>query len=370
MNNPKCEACGGAMKRNGTTSSGAKRWRCKVCGASRTHRIDSEAKRLKMFLKWLFSKDCQKDMAGAGRTFRRKCSAFWKLWPISPYTGEVHDVVFLDGIWVGRDAVVLIACTKDHVLAWHLAKSENARSWAVLMSKVAPPAMAVADGAGGFAKAARAVWPSTRIQRCTFHVFCQVKRETTTRPKLDCGRELYAIAKDLLKVKDGQTAAKWLGSYGEWCSKWEGFLKEYTLQDGKRQYTHRRLRTARNGLNRAIRQNVLFTFVEMADERGGEWDSTSNMIEGGVNARLRSMLNNHRGLSKIRRIKAIFWWCYMHTECPLGAPEIIKEMPTDEEMEGYFSLASQERTREDGGPEEYGSGVDWNELHRAVEYRP
>ena len=65
-----------------------------------------------------------------------------------------------------------------------------------------------------------------------------------------------------------------------------------------------------------MRSGELFTFVEMSDERGGEWASTNNMIEGGVNARLREMLRMHRGLSTIRRIKAIFWWCYMHTEAP------------------------------------------------------
>lgn len=369
MDNPKCGACGAAMKRNGFTSSGAQRWRCKGCGASQTHRIDSSAKRLAAFLDWLFSKAAQKDMPGGGRTFRRRCARFWELWPIAPATGEVHDVVFLDGIWIGRSAVVLIACTREHVLAWHLAQSECSASWAVLMSKVAPPAMAVADGAGGFAKAAAAVWPATRVQRCLFHVFCQVKRETTSRPKLDCGKELYALAKQLLKVADADGAIGWMLDYAKWCDKWEGFLKEFTIQDGKRLYTHQRLRKARRGLNKLIKDNVLFTFVSMAEERGGKWDSMSNAIEGGVNAQLRSMLREHRGLSKMRRIKAIFWWCYMRTECPLPAAEILRRMPTDAEMEGYFRLASSKGSREDGAPEEYGAGVDWNEFHMPTEYR-
>ena len=29
---------------------------------------------------------------------------------------------------------------------------------------------------------------------------------------------------------------------------------------------------------------------------------------------VREMLRNHRGLSELRRIKAVFWWCYMHTK--------------------------------------------------------
>ena len=34
-NRPRCH-CGGDMKRNGTTSNGTTRWRCKTCGASLT----------------------------------------------------------------------------------------------------------------------------------------------------------------------------------------------------------------------------------------------------------------------------------------------------------------------------------------------
>lgn len=73
--------------------------------------------------------------------------------PLPSCTGEVRDVVFLDGIRVSG-LVVLIACTKEHVLAWHLATSERSGAWAALMAKLAPPAMAVSDGSPGLAKAA------------------------------------------------------------------------------------------------------------------------------------------------------------------------------------------------------------------------
>nr|WP_269509067.1 hypothetical protein [Corynebacterium faecium] len=42
-NQPRCY-CGGEMKRNGTTSKGTTRWRCKQCGASKTdHEIGRPA---------------------------------------------------------------------------------------------------------------------------------------------------------------------------------------------------------------------------------------------------------------------------------------------------------------------------------------
>ena len=72
VDNPICSACGSTMKRNGHTSSGATRWRCKGCGASLTHRIDNAAKRLAEFLDWLMGKGAQADLPGEGRTFRRR----------------------------------------------------------------------------------------------------------------------------------------------------------------------------------------------------------------------------------------------------------------------------------------------------------
>ncbi|MCR2035388.1 IS1249 family transposase [Adlercreutzia mucosicola] len=357
------------MRKNGTTSSGRQRWRCSACGCSSVRKIDSRAKRLDMFLRWLFSKATQADMGCSRATFKRMTREFWRIWPIAPFTGEVCDAVFLDGIWIGRDAVVLIACTREHVLAWHLARSECASAWAALMMRMPAPAMAVTDGAPGFAKAASAIWPATRIQRCTFHAFCQVRRCTTSRPKLDAGIELYSLARRLSKAKDANAAVQWLADYAMWCSKWEKFLREFTLGDGRKQYVHERLRKARRAPSKPVGSGELFTFVEMSEERGGEWDSTNNMIEGSANAQLREVLRLHRGLSTIRRIKAIFWWCYMHTESPLPPADILRVMPTDDQVEGLFASTSKKRKRDDGAPEEYGSGINWGEFHMPTRYR-
>ena len=40
--------------------------------------------------------------------------------------------------------------------------------------------------------------------------------------------------------------------------------------------------------------------------------STNNAAES-LNARLREMLGNHRGMSLMRRVKAVFRWCHMHS---------------------------------------------------------
>ena len=139
-------------------------------------------------------------------------------------------------------------------------------------------------------------------------------------------------------------------------------------KDGKKAYTHERLRKARRSLNGLVREGTLFTFVEMSQEHGGEWPSTNNAVES-VNARLRDTLRHHRGLPLMHRIKAIFWWCYMHTENPLPPAEIIRVMPTDDDVDGLFAAASPGKRRDDGAPEEYGAGIIWSEFHMPTDYR-
>lgn len=68
------------------------------------------------------------------------------MWPIAPETGEVHRVVFADGIYLARNVVVFIASTGKHVIGWYMARSKNSRAWSALMAPIPPPEVVVADG--------------------------------------------------------------------------------------------------------------------------------------------------------------------------------------------------------------------------------
>lgn len=92
---------------------------------------------------------------------------------------------------------------------------------------------------------------------------------------------------------------------------------------------------ARRSLVRLVNAGTLFTYLDPGLAADGPLPATSNSIEGGVNAQLRAMLRDHRGLSIERRAKAIFWWCYMHSPDPLPAAEILRAMPTDRSIARY-----------------------------------
>lgn len=229
MKSKRCPVCGAPMKRNRRPGAGSQRWRCEECGSFAIHSVSTDERDLKAFRAWLMSKDTQVDMLGQGRTFRRRASRFWGIWPMPEATGEVHKVAYVDSIYLARNVCVLIACSDERVLAWYLCRAETARAWKALMACVAPSEMVVTDGGSGFAKACGEVWPETRVQRHIFHALCQVRSWATALPNLQAGVELYALAKELLHLETLAQAQWWQERFMQWCEFWCTFWRRGAL---------------------------------------------------------------------------------------------------------------------------------------------
>lgn len=364
-----CPVCKNACIKYGKNKSGSQRWFCNNCKSIYTHKMDHSSKQLKLFLTWLFGKQAQKEMPGEGRSFRRKTNRLWEIWPLPPKVEVQREVVYVDGIYIGRKACILICCDDKCVLGWYLCRYENARAWKTLMSRIAEPVMVVSDGGTGFTKALKKTWPKAKHQRCLFHVFCQVKRYTTRKPKTAAGIELYALAKDLLHLETKKEKEKWEVRFMNWMRKYNKFLSQLTYDEyGNSRYAHERLIKAQRSIMRLLKESTMFTYLD--EDLTREIDripKTNNQIEGGINSRLREMLRTHRGLSVERRIKAVFWWCYMHSPDPLPATEILKVMPTDKSItEIYRKMTNQEKLS--GTIPDWGDAVVWSELHTSGEY--
>ena len=262
MRQIKCPDCNETCIKHGVLKSGSQRWFCKHCKVAFTVKINNLSKELSLFLNWLFSTNIQADMPGKGRTFRRKTAKFWSVWPLPPKVEEVHDVVYLDGIYLARNLCVLICCNDTHVLGWYVCRYEHARAWQCLMERIAEPKVVVSDGANGLPKALRKVWPHSSHQRCLFHIFCQVRRYTTSRPKTLAGKDLYSLAKALFNVKTMDQAFIWINELSAWRMTYSDFLREMTIDEfGNKRSTHERLLKAESSLWRLIRQQTLFTFL-------------------------------------------------------------------------------------------------------------
>lgn len=105
----------------------------------------------------------------------------------------------------------------------------------------------------------------------------------------------------------------------------------------------------------------------LALTKAGPLPSTNNMIEGGVNSQLRAVLRNHRGLTSVKRVKAVFWWCHAHSGDARTAREKLATMPTDADIDFLFSVYSASPSRDDGGPE-WGDRAVWEDLHHRDPY--
>ena len=125
---------------------------------------------------------------------------------------------------------------------------------------------------------------------------------------------------------------------------------------------HERLVKAERSLWQLVKHEVLFTYLTDALATERALPATNNRIEGGINAQLRAMLRDHRGLSVERRIKAVFWWCYLHSPYPLPYNEILKAMPTDKSVAKIYKEMSERQTLEEEIPT-WGDAIVWSDLH-------
>ena len=164
MNIPDCPACGGRMRTNGTTSAGRTRWRCKECGSSTSRTYDHRAADLRSGLDWLFFTRTLAQGPVSARTQQRRNRLIWSLMPPVPLVRQRHDVVQVDGIWLHRRAVVLVAVADGHVIGWRVARHEDSVVWGLLMGRIAAPRVLVCDGGGGIAFGSRLL-PQSQVTR-------------------------------------------------------------------------------------------------------------------------------------------------------------------------------------------------------------
>jgi len=151
----------------------------------------------------------------------------------------------------------------------------------------------VLDGKPGV----RQVFGDIPAQMCHFHQKQIVKRYLTLKPKLEAGRELKLITEQLTDTDE----QKFTNELNCWYEKWREFLKEKTVNpDTKRWcYKHKRLRSAYRSLTTNL--PYLFTYQKYP---GLFIPNTTNSLDGFFNI-LKSKLNVHRGLNRVRAAKVI-----------------------------------------------------------------
>ena len=129
---------------------------------------------------------------------------------------------------------------------------------------------------------------------------------------------------ELTRITTLDEAAAWGVQLHEFSTIYREWMNEKTMiKDPKtgawtRVWTHHNVRKAYNSLNHLWRSEMLFVYLNppagvLAPER---IKSTTNSLEGGINAQLKLLARTHRGRSGERQRRMLDWWLYLKTELP------------------------------------------------------
>jgi hypothetical protein len=309
------------MVRWGRTAAGAQRYRCPDCSVTGTRKRPDivEAKRLRMFERWVTSKATLVEvavLAGVSRDAARIW--FMPFWENPPRVSGAVDcrTLVVDGVTVVKHEVVALLAGDPDTSApvgRGFAERECHGAWREfflgLRRRGANPKHVVCDGQKGLLKAKREVWPDTPVQRCVIHVHRQAMAWLTKKPKTDAGRELRPIMSALLMVRTSAQRDDWLASLREWEKKHHNFLKERSCGENGWWYTHRKLRAVRTLLRNASPD--LFRYIDDPTV-----PRTTNHVEGGLNSRIKELLRSHRGISKNQRLALVSWYLHFRLKKP------------------------------------------------------
>ncbi len=380
-NQPRCH-CGDEMKRNGTTSKGTTRWRCKHCGASSVKRR-SDITNSTVFAAFIdhlttgASLDTVASRVGCSpRTLQRRFEPFWLVDVPDPtigHIGRVYDQVFLDGTYTAGGCLI-IAATIDHVIAWHWCKHETTRDYQRLLERIEAPLIAVIDGGQGAFSAIKKCWPTTKIQRCLVHAQRVVRRYTTSRPRTDAGRTIYRLALKLTRITTLDQAAAWGAQLHEFSTIYRSWMDEKTtVKDPKtgtwtRTWTHHNVRKAYNSLNHLWRSELLFVYLTPPEGvlEKNRIKSTTNSLEGGINSQIKLLARTHRGRSGERQRRMLDWWLYLKTELPDDPARIARQSNWGQDQLAKVSTLTQHENQADhetGRPALYDNAIDTDYTH-------
>lgn len=293
--------------------------------------------------------------------------------PTIGHTGRVYDQIFLDGTYTAGGCLI-VAATVDHVIAWHWCTRETRDDYKKLLERITPPLVAVIDGGQGATSAIKKCWPKTKIQRCLVHAQRRVRRYTTSRPRTDAGRAIYRLALQLTKISTIDQASTWATHLHEFSTIYRHWLDEKTLITDPttgtttRVWTHPQVRKAYNSLNYLWRSGQLFIYLTPP---AGVLDtdrikSTTNSLEGGINAQLKLLARTHRGRGGEHQRRMLEWWLYLKTELPDDPITIARQSNWGQDQLAKVSLLSRNENSADhetGRPALYDNAIDAEYTH-------
>lgn len=381
---PQCPVCQGPMKKNGTTSKGTTRWRCKDphCNAStiNTNPNTTRARTFQQFITWILSTTSLTH--GMHRTtLAKKFTWCWLITPPTPKLTTPITQIIIDGTYFGKKknkTCLLTATNGTHILAWHWCKTETKHDYLELLRKIpTPPTIVITDGNRGSLAAITTTWPTVPIQRCLFHVNQNITTLLTRNPRTTQGQALTMAMKKLLEVTNKQQRDWWLSEYNKLFTALHPWINQRTYAtttptttprpahvrpDQTWWYTHQKHRKAAYQLRKLANNGQLFAFLDAPDPTC-PYQRTTSRLEGGINRELKRLAEAHRGQTREHLRIMVDWWCYLHTPLPGDPVTIARQQDWAREAEKIAKQLIAQENAPNGhlaiaGPVLYDRGID------------
>lgn len=282
------------MQRWGKTAAGTVRFFCPQCKKTSTRKRKDVTKRHRQYEmeKWLEGKQTLKDLSSR---YHRTRQTLWKDFhpffnlnsePVIPSDLKIKRLI-LDGTYIHSHSLcALVAIDEFDRVFWRFAPYESFKVWYLFLSRFPKPEVVVMDGQKGLFAAAKYLWPDVKVQRCQFHVVSFTMQYLGRRPRDEAAKTLLSILYELKYVKTYSDKEKWILLLRAWEYHNGDKLNERN-EIGRFQYP--RLRSARLIIRRAL--PYVFTFLDYPGT-----PTTTNLVEGWVNAAIAEAIRLHRGL--------------------------------------------------------------------------
>lgn len=234
--------------------------------------------------------------------------------PIPGRTKQKTKVwVKIDAQYYGRSFCVVLVKSENKFIYWKYFKRETFRNYLkvfVDLTSLGYKVLGVtSDWHGSLVRAVEYLYRGKiPHQRCLVHTQRRCQSLLTQKPKLEAGKQLLEIVRELNQITSQYEANIWNKWLGRWEERWGEFVNQRSSgekENGKKTwwYTHKNLRSAFRTLKYS--QDNLFLYLEY-----DKLCKDTNGLEGEF-SHLKQKIGVHRGLKRNRKLSMIYWYVYL-----------------------------------------------------------
>lgn len=319
-----CISCNSRMFLWGKTTSGKKRWFCKICKTSRIyHNKKKDFKVVDLFRQYiLWGLTYEMLSSVSGLSVRYLESEFHKLLLLDPpklprfdqsLSGRIDTAYLLiDGLWFGRWFVLMLYRQSGTLYLLHISVAGREASTKIVKDlRFIKEELkyvftgSVTDGGTAVCSAVDEVYPHMPHQICLAHMHRDITNALGRHSKDRRIEDLIKIANHVWFIESHEALKYWETNLKNWIRTNFFFLKESRTDDtGRSWYVHK-------GVRKAVRILIKLPKISFKFLDHPTMPKTTNEIEATF-GHIGQMWLRHKGLKKTRWESYLKWFVYYY----------------------------------------------------------